>query len=958
MVEIQRRKASENTSLQFERLEDRQLLAVDSVGFELETFVDAGVLNQPVTFDVAPDGRIFVAEKAGTVAVLDSAGNRISTFLDINERVNSFQDRGLLSLTIDPDFDTNGYLYLNYAKEIDAFNPEITPGVDPNDLDAGSRPGGINALGEVLRVTASTSDPNVADMSTQVVVHDGFFHVGGSHSVGDVDFDNDGNLIFTWGDGGFNVQARLAAQDPDDPRAKVYRLNKDTFEGVPDNPFYEANDPGSQRSKVWALGVRNSWKMSVDRATGDVYIAEVTDSGPEEINVIRDDGSTTLNLGWPWFTGDNPTNRGGEYDPDGDIDGDGNVELPPGFAYESPFTSLDVRSQQYFAIVGGDVYRPDNTPADNYPAEFDGQYFFSEIGSGTLYVSGQDGDEMVFGELGANEGIVDIQLGPDGNIWATSLFTGRIQRVVFTGEGSGIDQSVKPNASASRTAGVGPLTVEFDATASTGPSGVPLGFAWDFDGDGSTDSTVPDPTHAYTNIGRSYTKLTVSAGAESQELVFEIDVLAANPNDDNLALGKPTAQSSTRGGGGASTRAVDGNTSTNFSDDSITHTIGPGERTPFWEVDLEQISDISSVRLFNRDGLFSRLSNFYVMISDVPISSGNPNAAVALPEVKHAFFSGSAGASETFDFQDFVDVDGNPIDVSEFVGRYLRVQLTSQFGILSLAEMQVFGTAVPIVRFLDLTESIMPGSDLAVQADAYDSGGSVDNVQLFINDQLVRQENFDPWTWNAPGQNDPLLQNLAAGTYTLRAVATDNDGATAEVEQLVRVTTGIPGDFNDDTFVDATDLATWASAYGTSTASDADLDGDSDGTDFLLWQQSFTSSAFVVAAQTEATQANSVIVSAPIAAETIETIPATILLGLDLQKNSAATLRWPVAARAPYVEASREQLFAAYSVPSANPPTSDAAARLFVREASAAAILVALDDAFADAFDDLSSSDL
>ena len=858
---IKRQNRNHSRRLLAETLEDRRMLAVDSAGFELETVVAPGVLDQPVTFDVADDGRIFVAEKAGTVAVLDAAGNRLSTFLDIRDRVNSFQDRGLLSLALDPDFDSNGHVYLNYAKEIDAFNPEITPGVNPNDLDQGSRPGGINALGEVLRVTVSAGNANVADMTTQVVVHDGFYHVGGSHSVGDIDFDTNDNLIFTWGDGGFNVQARLSAQDPDDPRAKVYRINKDTFQGVPGNPFYQPADPGSQRSKVWSLGVRNSWKMSVDEPTGDVYIAEVTDSGPEEINVIRGDGSTTLNLGWPWFTADSPTNRGGEYDPDGDVDGDGDVELPPGFTYASPFTALDVRTQSYFAIVGGAVYRPDLTPADNYPAEFDGLFFFSEIGSGTLYVTAQDGQEMVFGELGASGGIVDIQLGPDGNIWATSLFTGEIQRVIFTGQGSGIDQAVKPSATVSRTAGANPLPVQFDASSSLGPSGAALTFAWDFDDDGTVDSTEVSPLHTFTNLGRNVARLTVSAGAESQELTFEIDVLASLPLDNNLALGKPTSQSSTRGGGGAASRAVDGNTSGIFNDNSVTHTIGPGERTPFWEINLEQPSDLTSIRLYNRnDSTSSRLSNFYVMYSDVPIVTGNPNAAVALPEVKHAFFSGAASATATFDYQDFVDVNGNPIDASEFSGQYVRVQLTSEFGIVSLAEVQIFGTAAPVARFFDLepTQLLTPGDDYEVQVDAYDSGGEVDFVQLFINDQFVRQENFNPWTWNFPNQNDPALQNLSTGDYTLRAEVTDNAGNQTSVERVISV--AIAGDFNRDGLVDAADYTVYRDQLGQSTppflGADADGDGTVDVEDYDIWVANFgQNDGSLVAAATDTSYA-------------------------------------------------------------------------------------------------------
>jgi len=79
------------------------------------------------------------------------------------------------------------------------------------------------------------------------------------------------------------------------------------------------------------------------------------------------------------------------------------------------------------------------------------------------------------------------------------------------------------------------------------------------------------------------------------------------------------------------------------------------------------------------------------------------------------------------------------------------------------------------------------GADLYVLAAASDANGSIANVQLFLNNQLVRQEGLAPYEWGAAGQNDPLLQNLAAGTYTLKAVATDNAGATGQATITVTV---------------------------------------------------------------------------------------------------------------------------------------------------------------------------
>src|SRR6185503_19476002 len=96
----------------------------------------------------------------------------------------------------------------------------------------------------------------------------------------------------------------------------------------------------------------------------------------------------------------------------------------------------------------------------------------------------------------------------------------------------------------------------------------------------------------------------------------------------------------------------------------------------------------------------------------------------------------------------------------------------------------------PAVNFIQPANgAVLPvGADLYVQAGASDSGGSVASVQLFLNNQLVRQENLAPYEWGAAGQNDPLLLDLAAGTYTLKLVATDNAGATGH--STITVTVG------------------------------------------------------------------------------------------------------------------------------------------------------------------------
>lgn len=607
----------------------------NGTGFTTELIAQG--LNQPVAFAVAPDGRIFVTEKEGRVKVIQN-GQIVSTFLDINEEVQSGHDRGLMGIALDPDFETNGHVYLNFSEEI---NPD-----NPDDASSGS-----DAAGRLIRISASTSNPDVADLSTRVEVLTGHQMTHFTHAVGDVDFDNQGNLIFTWGDGGFDPVLRLEAQDPNSKQGKLFRLNRFTFEGVPDNPFYNASNPDSTASKVWALGVRNSWKLTVDRVTGDVWMGEVTDGGPEEINVMRADGSTVLNFGWPYYEDNIRTSYG---------------DVPSNFTYERAFIGLPhTNAGGGDSILGGAVFR-----GDAYSDVYDGRYFFGNFNQGILYTADtQTGTYQQFGTAGDYAGVVDLQLGPDGHIWMMNLFTGRIERLIDNNAGSD-NSNPLADARATRTAGTGPLTVTFDALRSSDPDGDTLDYAWDFDSDGVIDAGGAIASHTYSNIGRSTATLIVfdSEGGADSTLV-EVNVLAS-PDNNNLAIGRPTEQSLTDGLF-ISSRAVDGNTS---GADSFSQTVR--QRTPLLEIDLESVQFITDIEIYIPAG--AELSDFWVLVSDNPFSSGNLDAARNDPGVLAYQIPGSVSNGLMS-----IDVDAN--------GRYVRVQRAGENEVLTLSEVRVLG---------------------------------------------------------------------------------------------------------------------------------------------------------------------------------------------------------------------------------------------------------------------------
>ena len=611
-------------------------------GFSRETLVSG--LDNPIAFTYADDGRIFVTEKAGLVKIVEN-GQVTSTFIDINAEVNSYWDRGLMGIALDPDFAENGWVYLSYSVDLE---PET-----PDRADFGSAAGG-----RLIRVKASAEDPNLADLSSREVILDGHKMTHATHAVGDVDFDNDGNLIFSWGDGGFGDNLRFEAQDPDSKQGKFFRVDPDTGHGVPGNPFYDPANPDSTRSKVLALGVRNPWRWTIDRSTGDIYFGEVTDGGPEEINIIHadiTDPDKQLNFGWPYYEDNNRTRYG---------------EVPDNFVYQDAYVALP-HTGNLDAITGGAVYR-----GSAYPEQYDGRYFFANFYQG-LYTADADGNFQEFGNSGDYSGTADIQLAPNGTIQYLSMFDGALYQLNY--DANDVPLAPSAEATASATAGIGSLTVDFNSAGSSSPNGSTLSYAWDFESDGTIDSTVANPSHTYNVVdGQAATlsiaTLTVTDEAGQQDTTeVEITVARSQPNDGNIAFGKPTTQSSTFAGA-LSSRAVDGNFDANSANGSVAVTTR--EDKAFWEIDLGAVYDLSSIMFYIGE---EPLSDYYILVSENEFTGGNLSALLEEDDV--------------WSFNDpdeAVDAERIPINQR---GRYLRVQL-AETNSLALAEVRIFGELV------------------------------------------------------------------------------------------------------------------------------------------------------------------------------------------------------------------------------------------------------------------------
>lgn len=271
-------------------------------------------------FLTAPTGdfsRVFVAEQEGVIRLIDipSGSVRAIPFLDIARLVTSGGERGLLGLAFDPSYDANGRFYVFYT----------------------------NGAGDIViaRYLRSPFNADIADPGSGVpllmIPHSTF----PNHNGGMLAFGPDRCLYAGVGDGGGEGDPNNRAQDRTQLLGKILRLDPETgfacANRVP-NPF----GAGNERPEVWSLGLRNPFRFSFDRLTGDLYIGDVGQDSREEIDAARaPSAGRGLNFGWRLMEGFACFNPSTNCDP-------GGLTLP---VLDYP------HAQGACSVIGGFVYR-------------------------------------------------------------------------------------------------------------------------------------------------------------------------------------------------------------------------------------------------------------------------------------------------------------------------------------------------------------------------------------------------------------------------------------------------------------------------------------------------------------------------------------------------------------------------------------------------------------------------
>jgi len=230
-----------------------------------QSLVAEGLTN-PVTMELAPDGRLFVAEKAGRLRIVKNGELLQTPFLSL--AVDTFGDGGLVGLALDPSFAQNRFVYVFYSRAL--------------------RP----VRNRVSRFTASSSSPDVAEPDGELVLVDDIPADIGNHNGGALRFGLDGKLYIGVGDGAANP---MGAQSLSTLNGKLLRINPDG--SIPtDNPFVDEPDA---RAEIWAYGLRNPFTFAVQPGTGAIFINDVGQGLWEEVNLAV----AGANYGWPLCEG-------------------------------------------------------------------------------------------------------------------------------------------------------------------------------------------------------------------------------------------------------------------------------------------------------------------------------------------------------------------------------------------------------------------------------------------------------------------------------------------------------------------------------------------------------------------------------------------------------------------------------------------------------------------------------
>ncbi len=561
--------------------------------------------GEPMDLAVLPDGSVLHTTRSGTIwhNDADTGVNSVAGTIEVYEH----DEEGLQSIALAPGFDgrRNNWIYLYYSPPLDTpVDDPATPDVNEGDAPFTGTPADFAPFEGVIRLSRFRFvDGQVVNSSEQQIIDVPVDRGICCHVGGDIVFDSDGNLLLSTGDDtnpffsdGYTPIDERATQNPafdaqrssantNDLRGKVIRIRPKAAGGysIPAGNLFRRN-AADARPEIYAMGLRNPFRIEVDPVTDALYVADYSpDAGeadPErgpagqgKWTVITEPG----NYGWPYCaTAELPyvdydfaTGTSGEtFDCDAPVNESPNntglTQLPE-VVQPHVWYSYGVSAQ--FPELGEGGIGPMAGPAYDFdsanrrqsqpvawPRYYDGMPLFYEWTRDYLKGMRLEPD----GELTSIEDVLpsivtdnpmDIEFGPNGALYVLEYGDGffaenpdaQLSRIDYVGAGG--NRSPVPAISATPTNGPTPLTVSFTSDGTVDPDGDRIRYAWDFDGDGDIDSRAQDPRHTYRSNGVYKATLTVTdvgGRHRGRHASADVDIIVGN-QEPTVELVAPVA---------------------------------------------------------------------------------------------------------------------------------------------------------------------------------------------------------------------------------------------------------------------------------------------------------------------------------------------------------------------------------------------------------------------------------
>ncbi|RII18394.1 Quinoprotein glucose dehydrogenase B precursor [Streptomyces sp. YIM 130001] len=333
---------------------------------------EVATAQNPTAGTAGPDDTVWIAERAGTVRVLDDSGLG-EPVLDISDETTVDGERGLLGIAFDPD---HTHFYISFT-----------------DLE------GTSTVDEFAVQDGKPDPDSRRTVLTQTQPYE-------NHNGGDIKFGPDGYLYIGLGDGGAGGDPHGNGQKLDTLLGKILRIDPaggDPYAIPSDNPFVD--DPEA-KDEIWAYGLRNPWRFSFDSGTGDLLIGDVGQNAWEEIDWAPASSKGGENYGWSQMEGTHPFEEGTEPE----------NHVPPVHEYD--------RSGLACSVTGGYVYRGEAIP------DLVGTYVYSDYCDGTLRtLQIENGEVTGEGDLGVEGGeVVSFAESSSGDLYVLAI-GGAVSRI-------------------------------------------------------------------------------------------------------------------------------------------------------------------------------------------------------------------------------------------------------------------------------------------------------------------------------------------------------------------------------------------------------------------------------------------------------------------------------------------------------------------------------------------------